>query len=125
MNSIPYVLALLLVVAACGRTGGEAAVATTPAAPTAGDQSERQLSNTGEFRAPMARPPGALLVIDGAVAYLDSTMTNRIRRDVLLAPIVGRVITRIEMYPAGDSAALSQFGSRAASGVILIETEPR
>jgi hypothetical protein len=69
-------------------------------------------------------PPSVLLILDGAVAGLDSTAASRVRRDSILGTLTNRTIAQLEMYPPGDSVALAYFGSRAQHGVIVINTVP-
>ena len=73
------------------------------------------------YRQPVS---GLMLVIDGSAAMLDTGASSRTHRDSLLAALAGRVITRIELYPARDSLTISQFGSRAVNGVLVLETRP-
>jgi hypothetical protein len=68
--------------------------------------------------------PGVLIIIDNAIAVLDSTPESRVRRDSLLVALTGRIIASIEMFPPGDSVALKTYGSRARNGLIIITTRP-
>jgi hypothetical protein len=68
------------------------------------------------------RQGGPLILIDGAVANLDTTMHSRRRLDSLAATVVDQRLVQLQFFPADDTAAWRLYGSRARRGVIVIRT---
>jgi hypothetical protein len=117
------VLAFAVVCGACAQLQHE------PAAQSIGTEGtlepcSTEVRTTADLHCLVPRESGVLLVLDGQVAMLDSTNASRIRRDSLLMPLTHRVITRIEMFAPGDTAALRMFGTRAIHGVIVVDSRP-
>lgn len=67
-------------------------------------------------------PESLLFILDGRPVPLGPSAESRLLRNSLLGTVEGRVIEHFQVWAAGDSAALTQFGRRAAGGVFLLQT---